>query len=284
MVQPRLDVAVVILTKDEEKNVERAVRSVVGRARETFVLDSGSTDRTIELARAAGASVFENPWPGYAAQRNWALDQLPIAAKWIFFLDADEFVDDVFLCELDEALASAPESVAGFSIRRWLEWGSARVAFGGMQDTRILRIVRRGRGRCDERVINEHLVVDGAEVALSTPVGHRNESGLWRWVQKHRTYAPLEAEALLDELLSPERPDGELARARLKKRRFYAALPPFARSFARFTYTMTLAQGYKDGLNGGVYHLLHDLALMLLIDAHFCAAGVRRLSGRAPDR
>ncbi len=278
-----LDVAVVILTQDEEKNVERAVRSVAGRAREVFVLDSGSTDRTIDLARAAGAMVHENPWPGFAAQRNWALDHLPISAGWVFFLDADEFVDGPFLDELAQAIARAGEHVAGFAIRRWLAWGNARVAFGGMQDNRILRIVKRGRGRCDERVVNEHLVVDGEEVDLETLVGHRNESGLGRWVKKHRAYAPVEAQALWDELWSPTPPAGALARARLDKRRLYAALPPFWRSLARFSYVMTFQQGYKDGFGGGAYHLLHDLAYNVLVDVHFCAVGARRLAGRPRD-
>ncbi len=280
----RLDVAVVVLTRDEERNIVRAVGSVVDRARQVFVVDSGSTDQTIPLAKVAGAEVFENPWPGYAAQRNWALDNLPIRSAWVFFLDADEFVDDGFWAEFSGLLARADDGVAGFSIRRWLEWGGARVAYGGMQDTRILRVVRFGRGRCDDRVVNEHLVVDGEEVAIETPVGHRNESGLARWIEKHRVYARLEAEALLEELVTASDAKGDLAEKRLKMRRFYAALPPFARSFARFGYTMTVKEGWRDGLAGGGYHLLHDLVFMLAIDAHFVRAAAQKAAKKAVQR
>jgi glycosyltransferase involved in cell wall biosynthesis len=275
-----IDVDVVVLTKNEERNIVRAVTSVAGRVRGVFVVDSGSTDGTLELARGAGAQVFENPWPGYGPQRNWALDALPLSATWTFFLDADEFVDEPFLSELDDAVSSVPDAVSGFSIRRWLDFQGARVAHGGLQKTRIVRIVRRGRGRCDDRVVNEHLVVEGEERPLETPVGHRNESGLWRWVVKHHGYAPLEARALLDDLLHPTPSSGPLAHSRRRKRRMYAALPPFARSVARFGYTMVVQEGWRDGLGGGGYHLLHDLLYPCVIDGWFTWEAVRRLAGR----
>jgi glycosyltransferase involved in cell wall biosynthesis len=275
-----LDVDVVVLTQDEERNIVRCVESVVGHVTGVFVVDSGSTDATRRLAREAGASVFEHPWPGYGPQRNWALEHLPLTATWTFFLDADEFVDEPFLAELSESFARATDEVAGFSIRRWLDFEGARVAHGGLQKTRILRILRRGRGRCDDRVVNEHLVVEGEERPLDVPVGHRNESGLWRWLVKHHGYAPLEARALLDDLLSPAPAKGPLALSRHRKRRLYAALPPVVRSFARFGYTMTVQKGWRDGVGGGAYHLLHDLLYPFVIDGWFVAEAVRRLARR----
>jgi hypothetical protein len=128
-------------------------------------------------------------------------------------------------------------------------------------------------------VVNEHLVVEGEERPLETPVGHRNESGLWRWLVKHHGYAPLEARALLDDLLQPGAAHGPLAASRHRKRRFYAALPPFARSVARFGYTMTVQEGWRDGVGGGAYHLLHDLLYPCVIDGWFVAEALRRLAG-----
>jgi glycosyltransferase involved in cell wall biosynthesis len=277
----QVDVAVVILSKDEERNIARAVSSVVPHFAQVFVLDSGSTDRTRELAREHGAQVFENPWPGYAAQRNWAIDHLPITAGWIFFLDADEYVEAPFVAEVREALARAPLSVAGFSIRRTLEWGGAHIVHGGIQDARIIRLLRRGRGRCDARAVNEHIVLDGVEATLETPVAHWNDSGLRRWVDKHLVYARLEASSLLDDLLSaPKEGTGPSARSRHRKRRLYAALPPFWRAAARFGYSMTVQEGYRDGLDAAPYYLLHHLLYPMLTDVHFVAQAAQRLAHR----
>lgn len=283
MAEP-IDVAVIILAKDEERNIARAVTSVASHFAQVFVVDSGSTDRTRELARECGAQVFENPWPGYAAQRNWSIDQLPITAGWIFFLDADEYVEPPFLAELHEALARSPQSVAGYSVRRTLEWGGAHIVHGGVQDARIVRLFRRGRGRCDTRAVNEHIVLDGVEATLETPLAHWNDSGLKRWIDKHLVYARLEASSLLDDLLHPpQNATGPSARSRLSKRRLYAALPPFWRAAARFGYSMTVQEGYRDGLDAAPYYLLHHLLYPMLTDVHFVAQAAKRLVD-APTR
>lgn len=278
----KLDVAVIILAKDEERNIARAVQSVAGAFAQVFVVDSGSTDRTREIAREQGAEVFENPWPGYAAQRNWSLDHLPFHAGWIFFLDADEYVEQPFVQELKEAIARAPEPIAGYSIRRTLAWGGAQINHGGVQEARIIRIFRRGRGRCDTRAVNEHIVLDGVEATIETPLMHWNDSGLVRWIEKHLKYSRLEAQSLLDDLLA-EITDHSApsARARQRKRRLYAALPPFWRAAARFGYSMTVQQGYRDGFDAAPYYVLHHLLYPMLTDLHFVAEAARRVAARA---
>ncbi len=99
------NIEVVIPTKNERVNLPHALASVVGWADAVHVVDSESTDDTREIAAAAGANVVVRPWLGYAKQKNWALDNLPLKADWVFILDADEAI----LPELrDELLAIAP--------------------------------------------------------------------------------------------------------------------------------------------------------------------------------
>jgi glycosyltransferase involved in cell wall biosynthesis len=115
------DVAVIILTYNEEINLPQALESVVGWAREVFVVDSSSTDRTVEIARRYGCHVVQHPFEDYTKQRNFALSALPIEAAWIFFLDADEWLPEPLKEEIANRLA-AEAAECGFLVKRRLIW------------------------------------------------------------------------------------------------------------------------------------------------------------------
>jgi len=90
----KVPLSVIVLTHNEELNIRQCARSVAGWAGEVFVVDSFSTDRTIEVAREEGARVIQHEFTGYAEQRNWALSNLPLGYEWVLFLDADETVSE----------------------------------------------------------------------------------------------------------------------------------------------------------------------------------------------
>src|SRR5260221_10184087 len=112
-------IAILIPTKNEEANLPAALSSVIGWAREVFVLDSGSTDRTESIARERGAQFIFHPWEGYARQKNWGLDHLPISAPWVFILDADEVITPELREELTHVATEdrCPEN--GFYVNRY---------------------------------------------------------------------------------------------------------------------------------------------------------------------
>src|SRR5690606_22215614 len=114
------NVTVIIPTFNEELNLPHALRSVIGRARQVFVVDSESTDRTRQIAEEMGATVVVQPWLGYAEQKNWALKNLPIETDWVFILDADESITPRLWDELAPLAARDPTSIpeAGFYINR----------------------------------------------------------------------------------------------------------------------------------------------------------------------
>src|SRR2546426_8346495 len=103
------DVAVIILTYNEEVNIAQALVSVAGWAQQIFILDSHSTDSTLEVASAFPCTIVQNHFENYARQRNFALDQLPIETEWVFFLDADEWLQDDLKREISEVVAAKPE-------------------------------------------------------------------------------------------------------------------------------------------------------------------------------
>src|SRR6185312_15735028 len=153
-------VAVVILTYNEEANIAQALASVTGWADEIHILDSLSTDRTLEIARRYDCQISQNRFIDYAKQRNHALQHLPIRSEWVFFLDADEWMPEALKREISALVASCP-SENGFHVKRRLIW-MGRWIRRGYYPTWVLRLFRYGKARCEDRAINEHLIVDGA--------------------------------------------------------------------------------------------------------------------------
>ena len=103
------DIAVIVLTFNEEANLAQALGSVGGWANEIFILDSLSTDRTLEIASQYGCHIAQNKFENYAKQRNYALDHLPIRSEWVLFLDADEWLPDALKQEISNLIAISPE-------------------------------------------------------------------------------------------------------------------------------------------------------------------------------
>lgn len=163
-----------------------------------------------------------HPWPGnQAAQFQWALDNLPIEANWILRLDADEYLTPELIAEIQERLPKLPDAVAGIVLRRRHIWRDVWVK-RGMYPTRILRLFRRGRGKSDGKLMDEHIVVEGAVVEFENDFVDHSLIPLEEWEAKHRNYARREAQSFL----AGEKSTG--AKGRLKWC-YYHLLPSFAR-------------------------------------------------------
>ena len=104
----KIPLSAVILTKDEEVNLSRCLERMAGWADQVFVVDSGSSDRTVEIAREAGATVVEHPFENYVAQRNWALRNLPFKNEWVLFIDADEYPTEELKREIGKVVTLTP--------------------------------------------------------------------------------------------------------------------------------------------------------------------------------
>ncbi len=161
--------AVCIVTRDEEDRIGDSLASVAW-ADEVLVVDSGSTDRTVEIARERGARVIVRDWPGYAAQKNFAQQQ--VAADWVLSIDADERVTPELARELGELLAAAPAELAGASVPRRTWYLGRWIRHGGWYPDRKVRLVRRGRGGWEGESIHERLFAEGAVRALCGDLLH----------------------------------------------------------------------------------------------------------------
>ncbi|HEY8280434.1 MAG TPA: glycosyltransferase family 2 protein [Bdellovibrionota bacterium] len=169
----RPPISVVIITLNEEHNLPRCLDSV-NWAAEVLVVDSGSKDRTCELARQAGAKVLEHPWEGYGQQKNWAMKQA--SQPWVFFLDADEAVTENLKSEIlsfvaaDGAVSGASHSGASFPRKTWFlgRW----ILHGGWYPNRLVRLARKESSFWTEPAVHEALQVKGVVHLMQNDLLH----------------------------------------------------------------------------------------------------------------
>ncbi|MDQ7783161.1 MAG: glycosyltransferase family 2 protein [Desulfomonilaceae bacterium] len=164
---PRVSVAVI--AKNEEDRIGRLLRST-SFADEIVVVDSGSSDGTVEICRAGGARVVHHHWMGYAAQKQLALETA--RGDWILNLDADEAISEESAAEMLRAIHDADSAVGGFSMPRMSRYLNRWIRHGGWYPDRKIRLVRKGRARWVGDGLHERLEVDGTVVELTHPLLH----------------------------------------------------------------------------------------------------------------
>lgn len=281
-------IAVVILTYNEELNIARALDSVSGWANETFILDSFSTDKTLEIASRYDCHIKKNKFENYAKQRNFAIDQLPITSEWVLFLDSDEWLPTELKQEISALTASCPEE-NGFFIKWRLIW-MGRWIHHGYYPTWILRLFRHGKGRCEDRAVNEHLMVEGKTGRLLNDFIHEDQRGVSDWIAKHNGYATREALELFNTRAAAGYAEVDVhlfgtqaQRKRWLRYKIWNRMPPLIRPFFYFFYRYVLAGGFLDGKEAFIYHFLQALWYPLLIDVKYLEMKMQKSSGSVAD-
>lgn len=195
MAGERTPIAVVILTFNEEKNIDDCLDSIGDWAAEVFVVDSYSTDGTIDRLLARDDPrlyVVQNPFNTHSEQWNWALVNLPITTEWTLKLDADERVTVEFKEEASRKLRDAPLTLEGLWFRRREAFLGRRL--GPVGTLRYdLRLWRSGRARFDNSALNEHAVVKGDTDRLRAAIDHVDNKSITEWLDKHNRYASIMA-------------------------------------------------------------------------------------------
>lgn len=273
--------AVIIMTYNEEANIAQALASVSGWAGEVFILDSYSNDRTLEIARQFDCEVVQNKFENFAKQRNFALDHLPITSEWVFFLDADEWLSEALKQEISALLVISPVE-NGFYIKRRLIWMGCWIRRGYYPSWQ-LRLFRNGKGRCEDRAVNEHLIVEGQVGHLSNDFTDQNLKGVTDWIAKHNGYATREARELLNmrNAQGYQEIDARLFGTQVQRKRWlrykiWNNLPPVIRPFFYFFYRYILTGGFLDGREAFIYHFLQALWYPLLIDIKYLEMKMQR--------
>jgi glycosyltransferase involved in cell wall biosynthesis len=262
-----LPVSVIIPVRNEARNLPRCLRAL-RNAGEVYVIDSQSTDDSVDIARSYGAKVaqfhYQGGWP---KKRQWAMDTLPLSYDWILLLDADELLTPELTEEIRLAVQNSavlnPEISGYFILLRTCFLG--RVLRHGDVGLWKLSLFRRGRGRYECRLkdqdasmadmeVHEHVVVEGASARLRHPLIHQNVESLSRYIRKHDEYSNWECRVLSqsgsDKELPPALWGNQAQRRRWLKRKLYA-LP--GSPVLLFLYRYVFRLGFLDGVPGLIY-------------------------------
>lgn len=233
--------SVVLITQDEEANLPGTLESVMPLVRggrgEIIVVDSGSTDRTLEIARSFGAKIFSEPWKGFAAQKNSAMEKA--TCDWILQLDADEMPEPELTAEIADVLRSKP-TVQGFWIPRKNFFLGRWIRHGGFYPDPKLRLIRRGAGRFEEYGAHPTIKVSGPAGRLKHALIHNAYPTLRGYIDHMNSYSSSGAELAMK-----------------KGYRRFSLLNIVVRPVLTFIYNYFFRLGFLDGREGLLLHLYH---------------------------
>ncbi len=248
---------VMIITFNESLNLPHCLAALQGWTNLIFVIDSGSTDGTPDIARAHGAEAVHHDWEGYARQKNWGLRQLPFESEWILIVDADEIITESLRKHLLEISSKPVDEVKenGFFINRLTYFLDQPIRHCGYFPSWNLRFFKKGTGFYEDREVHEHVVIEDPVGYVKEPMIHDDRRGLEHYVAKHNRYSTLEARALVAETLDNRTTDGPSANvSRETKWRRWAKRYVLPRApmpwLWRFLYMYIIRMGILDGRAG----------------------------------
>ncbi len=271
----RATISAVIPTLNEEKNIEACLNSLSSLCDEIFIVDSGSSDETLQIARKFGAQIVNHPYANAAKQWNWALNNLPLSGKWILCLDADQQLSSELQEEIRRTLKSPPTGVDGFYLCRRQIFRGRWIRHGGYYPKYLLKLFRAGKGISDENEFQDfRFYVPGKTEKLRYDLieDNQKEWDINFWISKHTRFAELQArEEMMRRIngatwkIKPSlfgTPDQRV----LWAKNFWYHLPLYVRPFLYFFYRYFIKLGFLDGKEGFVFHFFQGFWYRLLVD------------------
>lgn len=264
----------IVLTKNEELHLARCLASLAGLVDKVIVVDCFSNDATVQIARQSGATVVQREWINHATQFNFALTLLEDDVDWVLRVDADEYVTAELAAEIRSFVPGLDRDIDGVVLPRSIVFQGRKIRFGGIRAVKTLRLFRAGRGRCENRWMDEHISVEGRTVEFRGEIVDHNLRPMSWWIDKHNRYASLEALEVLDREYGfladgPARnvhPGVHAGFKRWLKNSVYLRLPMGLRALMYFIYRYIGRLGFLDGRAGQSFHFLQGLWYRYLVD------------------
>lgn len=280
-----VDLTVVILTKNEEKNLRKCIESFHGMVKRFVIVDSFSTDGTEALCHELDAELntkgmrldfYQNKWVDYATQLNWGLTQTNITTEWSMRFDSDEELTPELMQEIEQKLPTVEEPVNGIILRRRIYFMGRWIKHGGRYPELLLRIFRTGKAMCEQKLMDEHMILsEGTTITFKYDLIDNNQKDLEWWTAKHNWYSNrevLDHQMTLDKkqagtLEAGGQSSGQASMKRAIKNDGYYKLPKFWRAHIYFIYRYYIKLGFLDGPEGKIFHFLQAYWYRFLVDA-----------------
>ncbi len=267
-------ICAIILTKNEDIHLSRVLSQLSKVMDNILIIDSGSTDQTYDIAKKYKCEFIFNKWKNHATQFNFGINYLKNKYTWIIRVDADEYFDDIGkLVQLVNRIKNGEYKIInGISFYRRIHFLGYRIRHGGVFPISVIRLFRSHYGMCENRWMDEHIVVSGKIIHEDLTIIDDNKMGFEFWLNKHIGYAKREAIEMLfikyDHTNKHEKfkNNFESYKKRLIKENYYSKLPLFFRPVLYFSYRYFICLGFLDGRMGFLYHFFHALWYRLVVD------------------
>lgn len=269
---------VIILTFNSAASLAGVIESCLGLCPRILVVDSYSEDDTLAIAGTFDCEVVQHPFENYSCQRNWAQQYAGLQPEgWVLHLDSDEVLSPELAEGIRGALAQNDPAVDGYLMRRLSYFLGRPIRYGSINPSWHLRLFRAGKGFCEDRLYDQHFVVQGETLKLKGLLQDLQLTTLEKWTAAHNRWSTAEAKEVLRRMEDANAPDDRRLQGslqgdlRMKKRwlknNIWYRLPLFSRAFVFFFYSYFLRLGFLDGRAGLVYHVLQAFWFRFLVDA-----------------
>lgn len=262
------DITAIILTKNEEINIKDCIESIKSITKRIVVIDSFSTDRTVEIAKSCGAEVYQNKFINYAKQYMYGVEIAKIDTIWTLRIDADERLTDESALELEELCnKNNLTNVCGITLRFKKNFLGKDLYHGGVYPWKKMNCYKTRYGTIEDRSMDEHIILSkGDVVEMKKDSLHFDFKNLEYFINKHNWYSSRETIDYFENLKSPQKKD-ELDTKTWIKMNIYYKLPIGLRSYIYYLYRYYLKLGFLDGKEGQIYAFLQAYWYRYLVDA-----------------
>jgi glycosyltransferase involved in cell wall biosynthesis len=253
--------SIIILAYNSEATIAMTIDTALRVSDDIHVVDSFSTDATRRLVQERSAKFAQHEFVNYAEQRNWAIDTLPLKYNWELHLDADEFMSDNLVSELQKLTEEVDgRDLNGYHLPRLTRFLGRYIRHGGMFPIWHMRLFRHGKGRCENREYDQHFVVAGTTGRLYAPIIDDMRMPLNEWVLRHNRWSDAEVRELrkrngIGYQIQPRLRGSPIERKRYF-RGMYSRSPLFVRVLVLFVYRYLLRGGFLDGREGLIFFVL----------------------------
>lgn len=253
------NIAVIILTFNEEIHLERCIENALKITSNIIVVDSYSTDDTLKILKKYKIKFYQNKFTHQAAQVNYALKNINIKAKWIFRIDSDEVIGNDFVKNIKKKLPFVKKDISGLDINKNLIFMGRYIKFGGVYPQKVVRVWKTGEGKYANTWMDEHIVLKNKKSFMNVSITDHNLNNLTWWLSKHKKYAIREA---IDYLIHKNQKNYYYK----KSKKIYYEFPILIRPFIYFFYRYFFKLGFLNGWQGLIFDLLQGFYYRFAVD------------------
>ena len=265
------NITAIILTNNEEKHLERCINSLSKIITKIVVIDSFSTDNTLQILKKYNIEFYQKDWINYSSQLNWGIEKAQVKTDWILRIDPDEIPSKNFTNNIKNYLDKLPINVSGVSITRRFIFLEKEIKFGGDFPQMDVRIWRNGKGKCENTWSDEHMIIDGLIENSNLDIIDNNINNITWWTDKHNRFAIRE----MIEFFSQKERVKENNHFKLSKKtktmknikfKIYYRFPMFLRALVFFIYKYFLRLGFLGVWQGFIWCFLQSFWYRILVD------------------